>query len=499
MRIYKFITIVLSVFIMVSCSPDVLDVDNFNAPSAKDALSNPDDLQGVTSSLVANWFKNIHAYNGVGLGIWVMSDAGTCSWGNAAMKDLSAEPRIAFNNEPGYSYSSTTRETWLAMYATLSQANDVIRAVKSGIEFGEEGADTKMVEAVAYLGQGLAQGYLGLFFDQGYVVNNESDLAKLELESYTALVAASVASLEMAASIAAANNFTLPANWIPGRTYSSADVAKLANTFAARMLVYSSRNATQNTAVDWAKVLSLTNAGIDFDFAPLGDGNAPWAAASVWGSEYHTYAVYGGWGQVDMRVIHMMDPNMPDRWATSGLFADMPNSGRATSNDARLLSDFGYLSSCPFRADRGYYHYSSYRFKRYDAYLVNFDTPIADMLKAENDMLKAEAMVRTNNLAGAIVVINASTRVTRGQLAPILTSATADQILNAIFYERSIELFLTGVGLEFFDMRRRDMLQTGTLLHFPIPGQQLEVLQIPQYSFGGVSNADGLNTSNGGW
>jgi hypothetical protein len=303
----------------------------------------------------------------------------------------------------------------------------------------------------------------------------------------------------MAASIAAANNFTLPANWIPGRTYSSADVAKLANTFAARMLVYSSRNATQNTAVDWAKVLSLTNAGIDFDFAPLGDGNAPWAAASVWGSEYHTYAVYGGWGQVDMRVIHMMDPNMPDRWATSGLFADMPNSGRATSNDARLLSDFGYLSSCPFRADRGYYHYSSYRFKRYDAYLVNFDTPIADMLKAENDMLKAEAMVRTNNLAGAIVVINASTRVTRGQLAPILTSATADQILNAIFYERSIELFLTGVGLEFFDMRRRDMLQTGTLLHFPIPGQQLEVLQIPQYSFGGVSNADGLNTSNGGW
>lgn len=499
MRMKKLFIIVFSIFFLVSCSSDVLNVENYNAPDAKQALSNPDDLQGVAGSLIANWFKNIHAYDGIGLATWTMADAGTCSWGNAGMKDLSSEPRAAFDNTPGYSYASITRETWISMYATLSQANDVLGAIAAGVEFGDKGADTKMVEAVAYLGQGLSLGYIGLLFDQGNVITPETDLANLVLAPYSDVLAAAIASFDKAIEIAGANTFTLPSNWIPGREYTSADLAKLANTFAARMMVYGSRTKAQNDAVDWVKVLTYANNGIDFDFSPLGDGNAPWATASVWGSEYHTYAIYGGWGQVDMRIIHMMDPNMPDRWAASGLFSDMPNNGTATSDDARLASDFENLSSCGFKPERGYYHFSSYRFSRYDDYLVNFDTEIADMLKAENDMFKAEAMVRTGDVAGAIAVINAGTRVTRGHLAPLAATATAAEVLDAIFYERSIELFLTGVGIEFFDMRRRDMLQKGTLLHFPIPGQQLEVLQIANYTFGGESNADGVNVSNGGW
>ncbi len=51
----------------------------------------------------------------------------------------------------------------------------------------------------------------------------------------------------------------------------------------------------------------------------------------------------------------------------------------------------------------------------------------------------------------------------------------------------------------FCDMRRRDMLQYGTYLHYPVPGKELETLQLPNYTFGGAGNADGVNTSNGGW
>jgi len=72
-------------------------------------------------------------------------------------------------------------------------------------------------------------------------------------------------------------------------------------------------------------------------------------------------------------------------------------------------------------------------------------------------------------------------------------------LLKAIFYERDIELIQTGFGIAFFDMRRRDMLQPGTLLHFPIPAKELMVMNMPLYTFGGVANADGINTSNGGW
>jgi len=58
---------------------------------------------------------------------------------------------------------------------------------------------------------------------------------------------------------------------------------------------------------------------------------------------------------------------------------------------------------------------------------------------------------------------------------------------------------MTGSGISFFDMRRRDMLQRGTLLHFPIPANELLNAEMDLYTFGGVENADGINTSNAGW
>jgi hypothetical protein len=76
---------------------------------------------------------------------------------------------------------------------------------------------------------------------------------------------------------------------------------------------------------------------------------------------------------------------------------------------------------------------------------------------------------------------------------------TKEEALEAIFYERDIELIQAGFGIAFFDMRRRDMLQYGTMLHFPIPAKELMVMVMPTYTFGGEANADGINTSNGGW
>ena len=73
------------------------------------------------------------------------------------------------------------------------------------------------------------------------------------------------------------------------------------------------------------------------------------------------------------------------------------------------------------------------------------------------------------------------------------------EVLDAIFYERDVELIMIGMGTAFFDMRRRDMLQKGTPLHLPVPGAELEVLMIPNYTFGGEDHADGINTSDGGW
>jgi hypothetical protein len=58
------------------------------------------------------------------------------------------------------------------------------------------------------------------------------------------------------------------------------------------------------------------------------------------------------------------------------------------------------------------------------------------------------------------------------------------------------------MGIEFFDMRRRNMLQDGTQLHFPIPAQQLDILGLDHYTFGGFDPMVGIpgqDVATNGW
>jgi len=346
---------------------------------------------------------------------------------------------------------------------------------------------------MAYLMQGISLGYVGLVFDKGFIVNETTDLTTdIEMSTYPEVIAAAVASLDNCIAICQSNNFTLPSSWIPGMTYTQAQVSQIANSMAARFLSYSSRNKTENDAVEWSRVLSYANNGLTFDLAPLMDD-------IYWYDLYHTYANYQGWGQVDMRVINMMDPEMPSRWTDANTWNVLP--AQTTSHedgvDDRILTDYQFLTSCGFRVERGYYHFSCYRFARHDTYLSTWTEPSPIFWKAENDLLKAEALLHQSDFAGAAAIINAGTRVTRGGLPAI--GATATEVEAAIFHERNVELMCSGMGIEFFTMRKADKLQPGTPLHLPIPGQQLEVNIMENYSFGPDKGVAGQDYSNGGW
>jgi hypothetical protein len=62
-------------------------------------------------------------------------------------------------------------------------------------------------------------------------------------------------------------------------------------------------------------------------------------------------------------------------------------------------------------------------------------------------------------------------------------------LLEYIDYEREVEL-LNSSGMAFFRRRHVDGLQNGTLRHLPIPAKELETLQLPIYTFGGVGRPD---------
>lgn len=48
-------------------------------------------------------------------------------------------------------------------------------------------------------------------------------------------------------------------------------------------------------------------------------------------------------------------------------------------------------------------------------------------------------------------------------------------------------------------MRKENLLQGGTLLHFPIPGKALQAIPAEYYTYGGTSGESGADYSSGGW
>jgi hypothetical protein len=105
----------------------------------------------------------------------------------------------------------------------------------------------------------------------------------------------------------------------------------------------------------------------------------------------------------------------------------------------------------------------------------------------------------TNNLAAAIAILNdpANPRMMVGELPALPGTLTKQEVLDLIFAERDIELGRTDFGLPFFDMRRKNALQRGTILHFPVPADELVTQGFEVYTFGGVDAADGINTADG--
>lgn len=483
MKNIKYLLVVLFLSLAITSCEDFntdLDVDNVEDPNSKQLGT-----EATAGKLFQNWYVSVNAYGSPSLAMATMSDMHSCSWGNAAMRDMSSEPRIAWNNAPAYSNQGFTNGFFNSMHVVLADANGILASLDNGATF----SNNNMVKAMAKMSQGLSVGYLALNFDRVWLSDETGPLNSGQPVAYKDAVTFALARFDEAIAIANANSFTVPATYFGGKSMSNVELAKLINSFAARVLVGSVRNSTQRDALDWTKVLNYSNKGLTSDFTIPGDG---W---NDWVSEWPLYGFFPGWGRVDMRVINLMDPNTISYWVSTNTVAP-----QSTSADARLLSDFQYLNGQNFISSRGIYHYSSYRHKRYDWYIsANYRGDYPEMLAAEVQLYKAEALLRKNDLTGAAAVLNAATnpRKSRGNLPDV--AANAVDIAKAIHYERSIEIMSTGSGLPFYEMRKENMLQAGTPLHFPVPGKQLQAAKINTYTFGGTSGTAGEDYSTSGW
>lgn len=488
-----YIQILFLIPVIYSCKKD-LEVRNNNEPYFLQVYASGDDLENLASGLFNTYYSGVNSFASTYMMLGVAADNATCSWGNQAMRDMSWEPRNAWNNAPNYSYQGVTKTHFDKMFAVINTASNIIKAMEGGVEVGNGGENNIMVKAFCKFGQGIGYGSLALIFDKGFVVDEKISLPDATVDnaaSYADIATAAIGYLDEAISLCS-NSFTIPAAWLgTSADYTSAEFKKLCNSWAARILAGMPRNKTQLAAVNWAKVKSYADAGITSDFIIQMDGY------NKWYSEAADYLTFPGWGKVDMYVVHLLDTLQPIHWDDLSSFPTPPAS--ADPQDERMNTDFEYSGTNWFRPERGYYHYSNYRYKRYDASFALGVGPIPELTVAENDLYRAEARAYANDLPGAATIINAGTRTSRGNL-PVI-SPILSEIVKAIHHERHVELYITGAGLQFYEMRKLNMLQKGTPLHWPLPAKTLETfgISLPFYTFGGQAGADGINASNAGW
>ena len=476
---------------LFGCTKDILEVEYNNQHDAPaEGNISADEIEALGSSLFWKWYMNQTTSLSPRMAIWTMSDQGSSSWANRGMRDLSSEPRAEFNNTEEYTYADDFLTYYNDSYVVLSTANNILKSINEGTDMGD---DSEKYKALSSFLQGVSLGYLGLVYDKAHIVTEyttDDELLTLEAAPYNQVIDSAIVALDKCIEICSNSSFTISDNWINGDSYSNNKFKRLANSYAARILAAKARTAQENSTTDWAKVLDYANRGITVDLQVYND-NINW---KNW--FFHYTVSRENWVRIDARIINLMDSSYPYRYPD---LAVDPTPAQAISADARLLLDFNYDPICEFLPERGYYHFSNYEYNKRYAYTHSNPDYTYNFIVAENVLLKAEALFRTGDKTGAISLINGGTRVNRGALAELDAGISDEEFLEALFYERDIELIMTGFGLAYFDMRRRDMLQEGTMLHFPIPAEQLNVMVLPIYTFGGVANADGVNTSNGGW
>ncbi|HYT04852.1 MAG TPA: hypothetical protein VEM13_08240 [Gemmatimonadales bacterium] len=441
-------------------------------------------------------------------------------------------PRVEWQNDPTSTRRLEIETYWYGYYAALSSASDVLKAIRVNGLVITDATTTKMVETMAVLVQALCLSELALNYDKGFIVDYTTDLTTLQFAGRTAMRDAALAKFGEASALASANTFTVDKAFFddPGVPYDNVAVAQIANTMAARTLAYFARDSVENKdiaaggQVDWARVKSYTDSGMSstttsgglaatpFDWIFQVDGCINWCdGLKNWSNDMTTMRVH-------TRVAHLLDPTtQPDPWKA---VADSQPIWLVTSFDKRLGdgsfgpvgqvadttagtppatanagTDFAwsYNKEIQFTA-RGSWHQSAMGRIRYIKVaeapmnpdgLNNGIGPAPAVLAAENDLLKAEALIRgpSPDLAAAATLIN-KTRVTRGGLS---ASPSGNGVLADLLYEQDVELYDSNVQA-YYNQRRIDNLEPLTPHEFPVPAQELGVLGVPLYTFGGASN-----------
>ena len=525
LNITKIFLAVLAVAVFgISCAD--LAVENTNDPDREKALSNDADLVSLLEGSTSDVFFYTTIYYGVNIDMYADVTSTTNmvnSWWVFA-----DEPRRAMPNETTFDDLVINSAFWSTFNSGVQTANTILALIRTdGKTLTIDGEDvTSEMEAKALFLRGLSKAYVGMMYDQGYNIDETTDLSTLELVGYGDILEAGITDITDAVALANSISGFVYDPWPTTDSFNAAEFSTMAHGFAARALAAKARTSAEADAMDWNRVIALAQE------AP-GGANADAAMDGIILTTLGYYEYYNnlmdwegyrvgtsGYLPPDIKNQHVLDTDYPTAYPTAaGVFLE-----ESDWNPTDPRAAYYEFSATRFAqsADRNKANFTSHNWLRtndpgnewgVDGY------PYIFYIAAETDYILAEAYLRNSNKIQAASTLNNSPygsgqttfspdlpRVTSGDLASnglsggnnILPTATDAEFQWALLGEYTVEIGqLGGVGNSWFFMRRWDMLQAGTPTQFPIPANELEITGRATYTFGGVANAGEPGTASG--
>jgi starch-binding outer membrane protein, SusD/RagB family len=513
MKYPKFaVMIILLLFFAVGCE---LEVANLNQPERDRVLSTGGDVISLIGGSFNSLYYALADIDGIGPIISVNSFQHSAYPANFGMVEYSWIPRPAINNTPAHGFAMHFELTWYRAYRAISAASDGILQLDAQ-RFPIAADVETAARAFAKFIQGVSHGYLAILYDQAFIFDETLDPEVVyDLVPASEVFAAAAGYLNDAITIGTANAaVAVPAGWTGLQVENLGELARLARTYRAYFRANMPRTPGEVNNVDWAAVVSDIDNGRTRDFAPV----AP-ATGSEWYSWNLVYMNFPGWSQLNYFIKGMADQsgnyqtwyNLPHASKHPTLPGDVPfliitpderfpqGSTIEEQQDNRGKYILYVGGEGHARAERGTWRWSRYRDDRYRGHYppVPGATDNMDLLTVEHvQLIKAEALYRQGDLAGAAAIVN-NTRVENGGLNPTdangtntdcvpkLPNGSCGNLLEMLKWEYRLESYQQGLSPWFFTARRWGDHMQGTFLQLPVPGKELEVLQRGIYSFGG--------------
>jgi hypothetical protein len=496
-----------------------LEVVNLNNADAARALATPGDVESLIIGSYNSWFAGTYSNGGPGAFMSNQSFQHTAPWANFGMEYYGRIPRTAIENTVSDQFYSYFVRGWYRSYRAIAALADGIRALGTPEIADELGASAvAMDKAYGKYVQALSHATVALMYDQGFVVTEETDLTQpQEPLGYLELMDVALGLFDDA--IALCNtSFTLPYNWMQA-DIDNVKLAKLAHSMKARFRAQVARTPEERAAVNWASVVADVDAGLTETYYTELDWDNGWYDSML---DYSTdqgwsQMAYWMWGMADQSgryqdwlALPIGDKNydLPDGRNVIIITPDLRFPQGNSVAEQRLSDSYAIRMATAAEAgqtwkrpDRGVWRWSWYNpGPAFEDYWIEENWFQPDITIAEMRLLKAEALFRQGGagLAQAATIIN-ETRVAAGlnptdasgtntSCVPKLPNGSCGNLWEMLKWEKRMETVWTGInrGNWFYDGRGWGDLWYETPLQFPVPCQELEVLQLlPCASYGG--------------